>query len=277
MPSKQSLLNRVWPTLRKCLVGCGLSEPLLKIGYLGLDETRRHLSLRYLKSAGALLGLEIGAMHRPLPLPAGARARDIDKYTRHALQEMSSEVITSIVTPDIITDGFDLGCIAPSSQDFLIANHVLEHASNALGTLHNWLRVLRPGGILFVTVPRSERCFDRGRIITSVAHFVEDHRLSIAGDHATIRTRNREHIEEHFAISAPVLARQQGQIWTPPQTEAREQLIERLLGSDSSLIHHHVFTPASFGALLTLLDTSIVVERIAHSSVEIIGIARKLV
>lgn len=277
MPSEQSLLHTVWSTLRNCLVGCGLSGPLLHIGYLGLDETRRHLSLRYLKPEGTALGLEIGAMHRPLPLPVGARALYIDKYTRRALQEMSSEVTTSIVTPDIITDGFNLGCIAPSSQDFLIANHVLEHASNALGTLQNWLRVLRPGGILFVAVPRGDRCFDRGRTITSVAHFVEDHRLSIAGDHATIRARNREHIEEHLSISAPVLARQQGQIWTAPKPEAREQLIERLLGSDSSLVHHHVFTPASFGALLGLLNTSMVVERIAHSSVEIIGIARKRV
>ncbi|MCP6623602.1 class I SAM-dependent methyltransferase, partial [Klebsiella pneumoniae] len=64
----------------------------------------------------------------------------------------------SIVPTDYLEDGFTLASIPDCSQDFVIANHVLEHASNPLQVLSNWARVLRPGGTLFITVPIGSRC-----------------------------------------------------------------------------------------------------------------------
>lgn len=273
MRSERSLTQRTWSALRTALIGCGLSEALLRRGLLGLDETRRHLALRHLP-AGAR-GLEIGALHCPLPLPPGAQARYVDRHAPEALRTLRADAGAAIVTPDLLANGFALDCIAAASQDFVVANHVLEHAVDALGTLENWLRVLRPGGILFVAVPIGERCFDRGRAVTPVEHFLEDRRLVAAGDAAAMRGRNRAHVEEHLAIAAPALAREQGQPWSPLQGAAREREIERLLGADSSQIHHHVFTPDSFAALLGLLGEQPRIERVARSSVEIVGIARK--
>lgn len=277
MRSERSPTQQAWSALRAALIGCGFSEPLLRLGLLGLEETRRRLALRYL--APTMQGLEIGALHRPLPLPPGARARYVDRHAPEALRALRTDASESIVTPDLLADGFALGCIADSSQDLVIANHVLEHASDAFGALENWLRVLRPGGVLFVAVPIGARCFDRGRTVTPPEHFREDHRLTVAGDAEAMRERNRAHVEEHLAIAAPALAREQGRPWQAPQEEAREREIERLLGSDSSQIHHHVFTPDSFAALLGLLGElpgrPVRVERIARSSVEIVGIVRK--
>lgn len=269
-----SLTQRTWSALRATLVGCGFAEPLLRRGLLGLEETRRRLALRHLPAGGH--GLEIGALHCPLPLPPGTQARYVDQHTAQTLRQLRADAGEAIVTPDLLADGFSLGCIAEASQDFVVANHVLEHASDALGTLEHWLRVLRPGGVLFVAVPIGERCFDRGRAVTPPEHFLDDRRLTAAGDSAAMRERNRAHVEEHLAIAAPAMARAQGASWSPPQEAAREREIARLLGADSSQIHHHVFTQDSLAALLGLLGDRVRIERVARSSVEIVGIVRKL-
>lgn len=240
MRSERSFTQRSWSALRAGLIGCGLSEFLLRRGLLGLDETRRCLALRHLPADGC--GIEIGAMHYPLPLPLGARVRYVDHHTVDELRRLHKDTNEAIVGIDILADGFTLGSIANASQDFVVANHVLEHAIDALGTLENWLRVLRPGGLLFVAVPVGERCFDRGRDITPAEHFLEDCRLVAGGDRQAMRERNRAHVEEHLAIAAPAIAREQCQPWQQPQGAEREREIERLLGADSSQIHHHVFT-----------------------------------
>ena len=69
------------------------------------------------------------------------------------------------LSPTIIDDGFELATIPPDSQDFVIANHLLEHAPNPLQTLLNWHRVLKKNGILFMTLPNGARNFDQGRAL----------------------------------------------------------------------------------------------------------------
>ncbi|PKO72743.1 MAG: class I SAM-dependent methyltransferase [Betaproteobacteria bacterium HGW-Betaproteobacteria-14] len=273
MRSEPTFTQKSWASLRTALIGCGLAEPLLRRGLLGLEETRRRLALHHLPAGGR--GLEIGPLHCPLPLPPGARARYVDHHTAGELRRLRDDAGAGIVDTDILTDGFTLGCIAAASQDFVVANHVLEHATDALGTLENWLRVLRPGGVLFVAVPIGACCFDRGRAVTTPQHFLDDRRLSASGDSEAMRERNRVHVEEHLDIAAPALARGRGEVWTPLQGEAREREIARLLGADASQVHHHVFTPESFAALLGLLGPAARIERVARSSIEIVGIVSK--
>ena len=274
MQSESAILRTTWSALRAAAIACGLSEWLLRHGRLGLVETRRRLALRYLPRDAR--GLEIGALHCPLPLPEGTRAHYVDHHTPDALRELRADAGPAIVTPDLLADGFALDCITTGSQDFVVANHVLEHAADALGTLDNWLRVLRPGGLLFVAVPIGARCFDRGRAVTTMEHFLEDRRLVAAGETAAMRVRNRAHVEEYLAISAPAMARAAGRPWPPPDDAEREREIAQLLDEDAGRIHHHVFTPASFGALLGLAGRHTQIERLAHSRVETLGIVRKV-
>lgn len=214
-------------------------------------------------------------MHCPLPLPPSALARYIDHHTAEELRQLCADDCSRIVDTDILADGFTLNCIADTSQDFVVANHVLEHATDALGTLRNWLRVLRPGSVLFVAVPIGARCADHDRAVNTVEHFLEDRRLTAAGDRVAMRERNRVHVEEHLELAAPALSRERGEVWVAPHGEAREREIARLLGADASQVHHHVFTPESFAALLDLLGPVARIERIARSSIEIVGILRK--
>lgn len=270
--------SRLWTRLRRGMIAAGLGKLLLRLNVLGLVETRRHLALRHI--APDSCGLEIGALHAPLPLPPGARAFYVDKHSAAALRTLRADAAATLTGPDLLADGLGLHCIAPGSQDFVIANHLLEHAQDALGTLCNWLHALRPGGVLFVAVPIGARCFDRGRPLTSGAHFFEDYELTRAGDTVTMRRRNQAHIEEHLTISAPAIAALHGQPWMAPDNGERQRLITYYLDRDTSQIHHHVFSRASLSQLLQLLcsvtgDTCRI-ERIAASRVEALGIVRRL-
>lgn len=57
----------------------------------------------------------------------------------------------------------------------MIANHFLEHCENPIKAFLNMLRVLRPGGILFLAVPDKRHTFDRDRPVTPLAHLVRDY------------------------------------------------------------------------------------------------------
>lgn len=59
-------------------------------------------------------------------------------------------------------DAIDLEGIAPESLDFVSASHVLEHLDLPTGAVDRWLRVLKRGGHLIVTVPDS-MMYERGQ------------------------------------------------------------------------------------------------------------------
>ena len=134
-------------------------------------NARRYLASRHLRGDG----IEIGAMHFPLPPHRGMRVKYVDNTSlEDSIAKFPELRGQNLVRPDFIEDGFELASFSPASQDFVIANHVLEHAPNPLRTLSNWVRVLRPGGALLVSVPLAEACFDRGRTETTLGHLLQD-------------------------------------------------------------------------------------------------------
>jgi hypothetical protein len=147
-------------------------------------------------------GLEIGALHRPLWLPPGARVEYVDYKTRAENVDRYPELAgQTIVETDLVDDGFSLSRVADGSVDFLIASHALEHSPDPLSTLQIWRNKLRPQGVLFLAVPIAERCYDNGRPITSLAHLREDQQLFQRGDVAAILARTRDHLLEFLRIS----------------------------------------------------------------------------
>jgi SAM-dependent methyltransferase len=136
-------------------------------------RTRRRLAERHLGGSG----LEIGALHMPLPLPEGASARYVDHKTLPELRRDFPELDgVEIVSPDIVDDGASLRSVADESVDFVIANHFVEHCEDPIGALEQHCRVLRPGGILYVALPdRRRQELDRGRDPVPISHHVRDH------------------------------------------------------------------------------------------------------
>lgn len=136
-----------------------------------MAQTRAALAARFLSGRG----IEIGALDCPLPLPACASARYVDRADATELRRLYPELAESeLVNPDVIENGETLSSFAADSLDFIIANHMLEHCENPLGTLRAHLRRLRNGGRLFYAIPDKRRTFDKPRRLTDFAHLVAD-------------------------------------------------------------------------------------------------------
>jgi predicted SAM-dependent methyltransferase len=56
---------------------------------------------------------------------------------------------------DVVDDDERVSTIGDATQDLVIANHFLEHYEDPLGALGIMIRVLRPGGVLYLAVPDS--------------------------------------------------------------------------------------------------------------------------
>jgi SAM-dependent methyltransferase len=149
-------------------VGMLLDEHVRRVSHV-----RNALATKYLSGDG----IEIGALHKPLPMPRKARVRYVDRMTAADLRRHYPELATwDLVDPDIIDDGERLETVADNSLDFVVANHFIEHTEDPLGAIGNHLRVLKPGGVIFMAVPDKRRTFDRDRQVTTIDHLVRDHR-----------------------------------------------------------------------------------------------------
>lgn len=123
-------------------------------------------------------GIEIGALARPMRVPRGVTVRYVDRLSREDLLKHYPSLKGKRLAPvDIVDDGERLATLADGSQDFVIAQHVLEHMENPLRGLQNMLRVLRVGGVVYLSVPDMRFTFDAARPPTSFLHVWEDFEL----------------------------------------------------------------------------------------------------
>ena len=121
-------------------------------------------------------GIEIGALHQPLPLPGGAKATYVDRMRVADLRGHYPELADlPLIEPDVLDDGETLATFADASQDFVVANHFLEHCQNPIAALQTLLRVLKPDGVLFLAVPDKRFTFDVDRPATPIEHLIRDY------------------------------------------------------------------------------------------------------
>jgi SAM-dependent methyltransferase len=225
------LVRRVRPALERLVLGAHLPRahgegrirhpahvPPRRENFL---ETRARLSARFIRGAG----LEIGGLHQPLPTPYADNVLYVDRLPLAQLRETYPELAGQpLIEPDIIDDGERLTSLGERSVDFVIANHFIEHCQDPIGTIHHLLRVLKPGGVLFMAVPDKRSIFDRPRPLTSLEHVVRDHEEGPAWS-------MRSHFEEWVNL-----------------VDASKS-VEELIAEGTS-IHFHVWTPSSFIELL---------------------------
>jgi predicted SAM-dependent methyltransferase len=199
------------------------------------DEAIRHnrelVASWYLHGAG----IEIGALHNPLVVPPTARVRYVDRMTETDLRAQYAELAShNLVHVDIVDDGTLLRTVAEASQDFVIANHFLEHCPNTIEAIENMLRVLKTGGILYLAIPDKLHTFDIDRPVTTIDHLLKDYEEG----HEWSR---RADFEE----------------WTRLVNKTREELVaeetDRLMEMDYS-IHYHVWTQAEMLELMCTLQ-----------------------
>ena len=134
--------------------------------------TREPLSYIFLKGHG----LEVGALNNPLPVSANAKTKFVDRLTTEELKKLYIDVDPrGIRHVDIVTDGETLQGVPDNSEDFVIANHMIEHCEDPIGTMRHMLRVLKVGGIFFMTLPDKRFTFDEKRQVHSFEHVKRDY------------------------------------------------------------------------------------------------------
>jgi len=122
----------------------------------------------------------------------------------------------------------------------------------------HFFRVLRDGGILFLTVPDKRYTFDHERPVTPLGHLLADH------ENGAERSR-RDHVDEFVRLVLKT---------TEPEEVQRE--VKRLLSTNFS-IHYHVWTQTELLELLLELRRRVgfEVELFLRRAYEVVMVLRK--
>ncbi len=176
-------------------------------------------------------GLEIGPLHRPM---VRHEKMDIDYLDRHTVAELKVKYSElgdiPLVEPHIIDDAETLETVPSAKYDFVIAAHVIEHMKNPLGALEQWMRVLKPGGLLYLVVPDKRATFDCPRMRTLLYHMVLDY----------LRPSRERDFDHYLEYSVLVDGKRHEEAFTNA---------EKLAAADHP-IHFHVFLPQDIVRLL---------------------------
>ena len=209
-----ALLNRAWP-----------ARSSLSPAIVAAVQDRR--------------GLEIGGPSRVFMagqlLPAYAHAACIDNVNFSSRTAWESnlldggEFLFSDSKPagrQFLREATALHGIADNTYDFLLSSHCLEHTANPLAALHEWKRVVRPGGYIVLLLPDPRHCFDHRRPVTTLAHLKSDFDRQMGEDDLT-------HLDEILALH---------DLKRDFAAGTKEQFRERgLLNQTNRCLHHHVF------------------------------------
>jgi SAM-dependent methyltransferase len=220
-------------------------------------KVRDFASRRYLRGQG----IEIGGLHRPLPLYEGATVKYVDRLSTEEVRRYYPRVSDQTqVTVDIVDDGETLRTISDASVDFVIANHMLEHTRNPIATIETFLRVTKPGGCIFMAIPDKRYTFDSKREITPFAHLCEDYRRGPEWS-------DRAHYEDWVR-----------NVGKQPTEEAALKLIEECLAQQTN-IHFHVWTFAEMVEMFLSMHREfafpIEIEAAIQNGHEVVVVLRK--
>lgn len=197
---------------------------LVNIFIVKLFSKREKLSKKYIKGSG----IEIGALHTPLKVFNKAVVRYVDRMTVAGLRKHYPELSKFHFMPiTFVDDGERLKKVKDASQDFVIANHFIEHCENPIQVLKSHLRVLKNDGIIYWAIPDKRYTFDISRQLTSNEHLDSDYTKGPAKS-------RRAHYAEWVNVRYPELS-----------VNEKKVKLQELLKAKYS-IHYHVWTKETF-------------------------------
>lgn len=232
----------------------GIAE-LFRYGYYWLFPQRSRHYGEYRQVIQSGVGLEIGGPSRNfssrgcVPIYADAEQIDNCNFGSATVWENSIEAgrtfkFNKNKEPgrQYVAEASDLHNIASARYDFLISSHCIEHLANPLRGLTEWIRVLKPGGIMVLIFPDKDRTFDHRRPVTTLNHLIEDFEANMGEDDMT-------HLEEVLELHDFQRSPGAGTI-----EEFRERSLRNL---ENRCLHQHVF------------DTDLAVEVTKHMGLQI--------
>jgi SAM-dependent methyltransferase len=181
-------------------------------------------------------GIEIGGptklFRRDLPIYKVARSldgvnfSDLTVWEGHLSEGMTYRYMKGHLGRQFVCDATDLSRFEPQCYDFVLSSNNLEHIANPLKALHEWLRVVKPGGHLLLVLPRKESNFDHRRAVTAFRHLLDDFER-----HTT--EHDLTHLEEILELHDYAMT---------PETGDRASLERRGRNNfENRCLHHHVF------------------------------------
>ena len=125
-----------------------------------------------------------------------------------------------------ICEANELKSIESEKYDFLLSSHCLEHCANALKTVGEWIRVIKPRGYLLLVLPDKRFTFDHNRAVTSLQHLLDDF-------HNQLDEHDLTHLEEILELHDLDLDIPAGDI-----TNFKKRSADNF---NNRCLHHHVF------------------------------------
>lgn len=203
---------------------------------------------RFRQSIAGKFGLEIGGPSAVfgdsgiLPLYTSVRGLDNCVFSLETIWEgRRAEGATFSYCPgkapgfNFVREATDLHEIEDQKYDFVLSSHNLEHISNPLKALREWMRVMKPGGNLIILLPNYRQTFDHRRKPTGVEHMLEDYRQQRD-------ERDLTHLPEILELH---------DLSRDPGAGSAEQFRERSLRNFANrCLHHHVYDETNSQQLL---------------------------
>lgn len=181
-------------------------------------------------------GIEVGAQQVPTKTSGNCAVEYVDVIPNEVLVERYGLSLEKLVPLTHIIDGNNLSVYADGELDFIIANHVLEHFDDPVGGLCEWLRVIRDGGRIFMTLPNF-RC-----------NYYDFERLPARRDHLELDYRDADGRParnfEHYVEIATTL-------YQSTDADAMRQLAQEWTDTDNRQ-HYHVYDATTVKDVLDL-------------------------
>ncbi len=222
---------------------------------------RLALSQKYMHGSG----IEIGAFQHPWPPANGAKVTHVDKASPERLKQAHPDIDLSIpiVQADVFDNGETLETFPNYSQDFILSSHVIEHCEDPIGAMKNWVRVLKPNGMLLLAAPNKEHTFDKKRKPTVLMDLIAYHDLKKRALRESWRAilieRHQEYFEKVDGILDPIR-----------RIELASDRLDK--GFD---IHYSCWDPASFFEFISFFNHLFQVEHFSPEGHEFLVALRK--
>lgn len=158
----------------------------------------------------------------------------------------------------LVMEASDLRTIPSASYDFLLSSNCLEHVANPVKAIREWMRIVRPSGLMLLVLPNKESNFDHRRPVTTLEHLVEDLENDVGED-------DRTHLDEILMLHD--LARD-------PAAGDMESFRARSLDNfHNRTLHHHVFDQKLLKSLCAYVGLESLVQH--TTATDLILLARK--
>ena len=169
------------------------------------------------------------------------------------------------VKVDIVSDASSIP-VDDSSFDYLFSSHCLEHMPDTIGTLKEWLRVVKPGGRLILMLPHAGRTWERQRSLSTLEHHIHDHANKVDLYDFT----DWDEFERALRLGQ--------QSWIDdPDAQLPDGSIDKRRAAENGLIHYHAWHQGILVDVLKYIELNIevVVEEVPERTDSFLVVASK--